>query len=252
MAISISNLLNKLTADYETTKGQRQKRYGEGLSELGKVTGLFGPGYGAGMEHAAMTGAKQSLIGRGLGGTTRPMAVGAGMKAGFEDLRRGKMAEALTRMAEYRRMFPEGTATAGVLSHLATGGFGSLLQRDIAEAPGGPLGPTQISSGGTFYDRNISGGRISPFGGSGTGGGGAGGGGGVGSPNFSLPGDGGGGDDGGWSGGGASKTVHFGPPHQATPGYGLGEELNPYSSSVVIGKGPGGGYIYGQRGGGNV
>jgi len=160
MAIDIAgtyaNLLNKLYADYRSTEQKREERYGAGLSELGQMTGLFGPGYGAGMERTALAGAKQSLIGRGLGGTTRPMAVGAGLKASFEDLRRGKMAEALSRTAEYRRTFPEGTATAGVLSHLATGGFGGVLgaeRLDLAQqqalAAGVPVGGGR-TYGGTY------------------------------------------------------------------------------------------------------
>jgi len=153
---TLSSLLKQFYEDYRGTEQRREERYGAGLAELGEMTGLFGPGYGAGMEKAAMAGAQQTLIGRGLGGTTRPMAVGAGMKAQFEDLRRGRLAEALARTAEYRRTFPEGTATAGVLSHLATGGFGAGLSAerlDLAQqqalAAGVPVGGGRIY-GGTF------------------------------------------------------------------------------------------------------
>jgi len=125
---TLSSLLEQLYKDYRGIETQRGERYQAGLGELAEAAGLFGPGYGVGMEREALAGAKQSLIGRGLGGTTRPMAVSAGMKAQFEDLRRGRLAEALGQMAGYRRTFPEGTATAGILSHLATGGFGGAMQ----------------------------------------------------------------------------------------------------------------------------
>jgi len=122
----IGETLRYLAPKFEEEETGREERYKAGLGDLAQMAGLFGPGYGAGLEHTALTGAKQSLIGRGLGGTTRPMAVSGGLKAHFEDLRRGKLAEALTRMAEYRRTFPESTATANVLAALATGGYGQL------------------------------------------------------------------------------------------------------------------------------
>ena len=224
---SLSDLFQRFLSDYMQTETQRKERFDTGASKLTAAAELFGPGYGAGMEHAALTGARQSLIGRGLGGTTRPMAVSAGMKAGFEDLRRGKLATVFQQMAEYGRTFPESTATAGALSHLATGGFSGALQERIAEAPGQPLGPLRYSSGGI--------GSGSSGGGS-SGGGSAGGGSSVGSPNFSS----GGVFGSNWSGGGASATTTYGPEgggpaHQATPGYGLGEwaesptgEFKPY------------------------
>jgi len=149
---TIANLLRRFYEDYTKTEGQREQRYASGLSDLAQVTGLYGPGYGAGMEKAALAGANQSLISRGLGGTTRPQAVSAGLKAEFEDLRRGKIAEALTRTAEYKRMFPESTATAGILSHLATGGFGAGLsakQLDLAQQTA--LSQGIPAGGGTIY-----------------------------------------------------------------------------------------------------
>jgi len=153
---TLSSLLQQLYQDYRGIETERKERYGAGLSELAEVAGLFGPEYGAGMEREAMAGAQQTLIGRGLGGTTRPMAVGAGMKARFEDLRRGKLAEALSQMAGYRKTFPEGTATAGILSHLATGGFGGGLEAarlDLAQqtalTQGIPVGGGRVY-GGTY------------------------------------------------------------------------------------------------------
>jgi len=152
---TIANLLRRFYEDYTKTEGQREQRYASGLSDLAQVTGLYGPGYGAGMEKAALAGANQSLIGRGLGGTTRPQAVSAGLKAEFEDLRRGKIAEALTRTADYKRTFPESTATAGILSHLATGGFSAGVNAP-PQISGYTLGP-MASQGLSIFGTPLSG-----------------------------------------------------------------------------------------------
>jgi hypothetical protein len=188
---TLSSLLEQLYKDYRGIETQRGERYQAGLGELAEAAGLFGPGYGVGMEREALAGAKQSLIGRGLGGTTRPMAVSAGMKAQFEDLRRGRLAEALGQMAGYRRTFPEGTATAGILSHLATGGFSGGLEaarlglaQQTALAQGVPVGGGRVYGGtygaSSFPDMfSIPGERIGGAGGvAGT----------VGTPDFSMPG----------------------------------------------------------------
>jgi len=132
---SLGNLFNELAKDYEAAQKEQQTRYTAGLSELTEAAGLFGPEYGAGMEQAALAGAKQSLIGRGLGGTTRPMAVGAGMKAQFEDLRRGKLATALQQLAEYRKTSPQIYPAAGVLSNLALGSRSSALEERAMNQP---------------------------------------------------------------------------------------------------------------------
>ena len=132
---SPSNVYKGLAEDYEESRKEQQTRYKQGLTELAQITGLFGPEYGAGMEKAALAGARQSMIGRGLGGTTRPMAVGAGMKAGFEDLRRGKLATALQQMAEYRRTSPQIYPTAGVLANLSLGARSSALQESAMNQP---------------------------------------------------------------------------------------------------------------------
>jgi len=115
---TIGGLLEKLYTE-------REEKYPLGLRPLEKAAGLYGPGYMAGQERLALTGAKEALGARGLGGTTRPQAVSAGMKTGFEDVRRAGLSEALARISGYIG----GTApTAGTLAHLATGGFGGALQ----------------------------------------------------------------------------------------------------------------------------
>jgi len=124
----VAGLTELFRKQFTESRAENREQRGLGLAELAEVAGLFGPDYGAGIEHAAMAGAEQSLIGRGLGGTTRPMAVGAGMKAQFEDLRRGRLAEALSRMAEYRRTFSDIYPTPGTIASLALGARGGELQ----------------------------------------------------------------------------------------------------------------------------
>jgi hypothetical protein len=157
--------LTGLKQERKAAQVEEQKRYESGLADIAKVTELFGPEYTAGMEHMAMTGARQSMIGRGLGGTTRPMAVSAGMKAQFESLRRGKMAEALTRMAEYKRT-PQQIYPGGGEVSAARGAYTNVLQQPLIQAPqqpmtiasgGGPAGgPTYMASAAARAQRFMS------------------------------------------------------------------------------------------------
>ena len=133
-------LLDFLGPQYKTEIAEQKEERKAGLGEMAEAAGLFGPGYGAGMEKAALTGAKQSLIGRGLGGTTQPMAVGAGMKAQFEDLRRGKLATALQQMAEYRRLFPTGVVSPELLANVAMGGYSTRVNRPSEQQGASNLG----------------------------------------------------------------------------------------------------------------
>ncbi len=129
MAINVTDLLGKLTKDYSEVRAKRKKGYKTGLSELAKITGLFGPDYMGEMEKTTLAGATSAFgTRRGMGGSTRPTAISPTMKAGFEDIRRTRLADALTTMAGYRKTFPDIYPTAGTLSYLATGGFGLGLQ----------------------------------------------------------------------------------------------------------------------------
>ena len=80
---------------------ERQQRYQEGLRPLQQAVNLFGPGYMRGVEKTALANANAELISRGLGSTTRPVAMSVGMKGQFEDIRRGKLADALSRLSQY-------------------------------------------------------------------------------------------------------------------------------------------------------
>lgn len=146
---TISSLLKTMYEDWYQSKIRHRERFKAGLGELEEVKGLYGPGYMAGQERTALAGATQAFAGRGLGGTTRPTAVSAGMKAQFEDVRRQGRAGAMTNIANYMAGFKEEEATPGVLAHLATGGFsgalqerGMNLQTAVARAPGEPLAST--------------------------------------------------------------------------------------------------------------
>ncbi len=137
MAINIEKLLQSLQAE-------RKQRYEAGLGELRKVADMYGPDYLKGQERTALAGMEQSMVGRGLGGTTRPGAVGAGMKAGFEGQRIEARAGAGRNIAEYMANFPGAQTEA----YLATGGFSGQLQEEAMRAPGGVLDPRRATAGG--------------------------------------------------------------------------------------------------------
>lgn len=229
-AIDLRGLLGRMESQYEEAKKESEQRYKSGLADLAEIAGLFGPGYGAGAKQEVLAESGQALTGRGLAGTTRKMAEAGGIEAYFENLRKGKLAEALKGTAAYQQNFPQIYPEAGELAHLATGGYSGLLgkeqlqlQQAVAQAPGGELGPPKAGGVSVEYPS--------------TSGGGGGGIGDIGSPDFSLP-------SGGWSGGGASATTAFG----GTPR----EDESDLYSRVVVGKTPSGGWIYGIRGPGNV
>jgi hypothetical protein len=156
-----------LQKERKAARVEEKRRYESGLADIGQIAGLFGPEYTAGMEHAALTGAKQSLIGRGLGGTTRPMTAGAGIKAHFEGLRRGKLAEALTRMAAYKQAPQQIIPSSGELTS-AAGAYTNILgqqtmsrsgQTPSVVSGGGPAGgPTYMASAAARASRFMSGG----------------------------------------------------------------------------------------------
>lgn len=100
----------------QSLQQERQQKYTSGLSNLSEVLKLFGPGYGKGMERTALAGVEEDLISRGLGSTTRPVAMSVGMKSEFEDMRRSRLAEALAMMAEYTQ---RSAPTPGLVSQTA-------------------------------------------------------------------------------------------------------------------------------------
>jgi len=120
--LSSASMLEKLP---EALNIERQKKYTSGKSELSKILKLYGPGYGKGMERAALAGAEENLISRGLGSTTRPVAASVGIKAQIEDMRRSKLAETLAMMAQYTQ---QSAPTPSVVSSTALGSASYGLQ----------------------------------------------------------------------------------------------------------------------------
>jgi len=122
MAIDLSGIL-------ESLRQERSNKYQTGLGAMQRAAGLFGPSYMKGAETSALASMEQSMVGRGLSGTTRPGALSVGIKQGFEDIRRTRLSDALSNIGQYAQ---GAMPTAGDIAHLATGGFSGLLSRDIA------------------------------------------------------------------------------------------------------------------------
>ncbi|RKY08367.1 MAG: hypothetical protein DRP65_09205 [Planctomycetota bacterium] len=122
MAINLGELLN-------TLRGERAQRYQSGFNILRGVADLFGPGYMKGAERGALASMEQSMASRGLGGTTRPGALSVGIKQGFEDIRRTRLADAMTNLGQF---IGGSMPSASTLAHLATGGFSRSSDSSLA------------------------------------------------------------------------------------------------------------------------
>lgn len=129
-AETLSSLFAELYPKYAQAGEEEKARYAGGLGALERAAGLYGPQFMAGEEKAALAGMEQSMVGRGLGGTTRPGAVSTGMRAGFRDIRRQGLAGALSNIAQYMGGYRSQFApTTEALTHLATGGFSGMMQQ---------------------------------------------------------------------------------------------------------------------------
>ena len=149
--------LGRLTDVYEQ---ERQEKYSAGLSNLQDMMKLFGSGYGKGVERTALAGANEDLISRGLGGTTRPVAMSVGMKANLEDQRRSKLAEVMAMMAQFTQ---QSAPSAPLVSSLASGAneayrnpgrLSAYFQNyDTKFAPAGykSTGPMSMSPAGRLF-----------------------------------------------------------------------------------------------------
>jgi len=94
-------------------EAERKDRYQEGLRPLQEIKDLFGPSYMKGVERTALANVDAGLISRGLGSTTRPVAMSVGMKGQFEDIRRGRLADALAMMSRYTQQMSPTPSTFG-------------------------------------------------------------------------------------------------------------------------------------------
>jgi len=138
--IDLAGLLKQFMTEYGAARSDRQGIYEAGQADLSKVAEAHQPGGGmtSGLLQESMAPIEQSMVSRGLSGTTRPGAVRAGMAADIEAQRMKGLAGAKTAKAEFGAGFQDIYPSAGVLSHLATGGFSGLLSREIAEAGARP------------------------------------------------------------------------------------------------------------------
>lgn len=133
MPINLEFLVQRLGDLFEEERGTQAKRESGGITALKDAIKQFGPGYGSGLEAKAKASATAGAIGSGLGGTTRPAAISAGLSGEFEDMRRGRMATAQTNLANFLGSYRDPTAvTPGTLTHAATGGFGGMLKERMA------------------------------------------------------------------------------------------------------------------------
>lgn len=88
---------------FQEEKGRKkqEKREKLGISTLQKAIALFDKDFGKGMEARARASASSAAVTSGLGGTTRPGAVSAGLTAEFEDMRRGRLSGALGNLSSF-------------------------------------------------------------------------------------------------------------------------------------------------------
>lgn len=190
--INPASLQDKLTADYEQTRLDRQQRYQQGMGLFGQIADLYKPG-GA-FEQAAMqqyalgkqqtlTSGMQNLISSGLakGSNLGAMergyeaSVGTPFRIGVAAEGQGRLASAYQNMAGYMANFPDVYPTAGTLAHLATGGFGALSNQ--AAQASAQTSANYQATGGSLWGRDLlARGGTTAGGGTTTGGGATGGG----------------------------------------------------------------------------
>lgn len=165
--INLPGLLQMMFKDYEESRTAKQARYTEGKGILENIVNMFGPGYLKGEEKKMLAEMEQGMVGRGLGGTTRPAAAGMGIKADIRGREMRGRAGAMTNVAQYMAGFQDLAPTPGTLAHLATGGFSGMLEQQklaFAEQEAGrgydPFGrPIAPAGGGGGAGAGGAGGR---------------------------------------------------------------------------------------------
>ena len=138
--IDLAGLLKQFTSEYDTTKTEREKRYGAGVSELTDIVNMFKPGgeFATKMTGSAMGAAETGFAGAGLGGVM-PQKASNPLIAAINRMRSLGESSALTQRAGYKAAFPKIYADPSAITNLATGGFSGLTQQLLAESLGGPL-----------------------------------------------------------------------------------------------------------------
>ena len=130
---NLTDLLKTLTSQYEETRTAKQKRYEEGVGILQSIVEQFGPGYLKGEEQAQLASMEQGMVGRGLGGTTRPAAVGVGIKARTRERATAARTGAMTNVANFMAGFQDIYPQPGTLASLATSA--EAIKSGIPSAP---------------------------------------------------------------------------------------------------------------------
>ena len=97
--------------------------HSQGIELLKEVIKMFDKGGISGTEKRAQAKYAQSAVGRGLAGSTVPAAISTGLSKEFEDIRVGRLTEAMNNLANF-------FASPGTIAHTATGGFGAQLSKE--------------------------------------------------------------------------------------------------------------------------
>lgn len=219
VSTNLGGTMGGIEKEYKSALAANEKRYAQAMAIYDEIITRYQPGGTFGKAALGQLEERkerdvgtetQAQISGGLFGTTAQAGlgtkweaeVGAPARLKLEDIMMERLSQAQLGKAGFieRRedVYPDVGAAAGYASQGGAGGGGQTISgsADIS----GYMRMFNESRGGT----------------AGT--------------------TGGGGTTGGWSGGGASRTLTFGPAgggqaHQATPGYGLGEE----STGTVLG-----------------
>lgn len=195
--IDLSQWLSTMYREYTAGREQEEARFGKGVEALESYADIFRPGgeYGAGIEamigrgeKKAVAGGMQSLVSAGLAGTTMPMhlqqtyqeEIGMPTRMRAEDVRMERLGGVMGSLGQMYAGYRSGAPSAGDIAHMATGGFGTMMQGRIADIQAGQRGRETYDPYpfGRFEDQFGAGGGGAGGGGGGRGGGGAGGGGG--------------------------------------------------------------------------
>jgi len=147
--IDLGKWLGTMYEDYTAGRAQKESMFGKGVGALESYADIFRPGgaYGAGVETMIGRGEKkavasgmQNLVSAGLANTTMPMhlqqtfqeEVGMPTRMQAEDVRMTHLGGALGSLGQMYAGYDPGTASAGDIAHMATGGFGTLMGGRIA------------------------------------------------------------------------------------------------------------------------
>jgi hypothetical protein len=136
--------------DYTASRAEEKAMFGKGVGALESYADIFRPGgeYGAGIEAMIGRGEKkavasgyQNLVSAGLANTTIPMQlqqtyqeeIGMPTRLRAEDTRMERLGGALGSLGQMYAGYDAGGPTGGDIAHMATGGFGTLMQGSIAD-----------------------------------------------------------------------------------------------------------------------